>query len=65
MRFNSDPSKKTQEVYFSLKVNKEPHLPLMFNKNIVTSQKYLNTILGNRLLFEEHLKHLHTVYQNK
>ena len=58
MSFNPDPSKQAQEAIFSRIINKESHPPLTFNNNIVyqhMSQKHLGIILGNRLLFEEHL----------
>ena len=59
MRFNPDPSKQAQEVTFSKKVNKDSHPHLAFNNNIVyqaSSQKRLDIIFDNSLLFEEHLR---------
>ena len=35
MSFNPDPSKQTQEVIFSRKINKDYHPPLVFNNNNV------------------------------
>ena len=37
MSFNPDPSKETQEVIFSRKVNNVLHSPLIFN-NVIVSQ---------------------------
>ena len=59
MSFNPDPSKQTQEVIFSRKLNKDYHLPLPFNNNDVPgidSQNHLGIILDNRLSFANHLK---------
>ena len=62
MSFNPDPSKPSQEIIFSKKVNKNSHSlppPLSFNYSIVyqaTSHKNLGIIIDNRLLFEEHLR---------
>ena len=48
MNFNLDTAKQAQEVIFSCKTKKLPHLPLMFNNaNVTTSvyQKHLAVIL--------------------
>ena len=57
MSFNSDPSKKAQEVTFSQKVNNVLHPPLTFNNvdvGQIRSQKHL--FLDFKLSFNEHLE---------
>ena len=59
MSFNPDPNKQAQEVIFSRKINMQDHAPLIFNNNNASeakSQKHLDIVLDNRLLFDEHLK---------
>ena len=61
MSFNPDPSKQSQEVTFSLKIQKTCHPSIYFNNKSVKqvpSQKHLGLILDNRLNFEEHLKNI-------
>ena len=58
MRFNPDPNKQGQEVFFSRKLKKVCHPPLCFSNNNASqasSQKYLGLTLDNRLTFDEHL----------
>ena len=67
MNFNPDPSKQTQEIIFSRKINKISHPLLRFNINIVSQtqyQKHLGIFLDGRLTFEEHLKAI-TIMLNK
>ena len=62
MSFNPDPSKKTQEVIFSRKVDNLSHPPLTFNNvdvGQIRSQKHL--FLDFKLSFNEHLE---TVFAN-
>ena len=59
MGFNPDPSKPTQEVIFSRKLQKSTHPTLSFNNNILTqsvTQKHLGILLDTKLDFQEHLK---------
>ena len=59
MSFNLDSCKQTQEVIFSRKFDKDSHLPLTFNNNIVyqvPSQKHLGIRTDNRLSLEEQLR---------
>ena len=59
MSFNLDSRKQTQGVIFSRKVDKDSHLPLTFNNNIVyqvLSQKHLGIKTDNRLSLEEQLR---------
>ena len=59
MSFNPDPSKQAQEVIFSQKSKKEPHLPLVFNNANASqckSQKHLGIILDSKLTFEDRYK---------
>ena len=59
MSFNPDPSKQAQEVIFSQKSKKEPHLSLVFNNANASqckSQKHLGIILDSKLTFEDHYK---------
>ena len=61
MSFNPDPSKRTQEVIFSLKIQNTFHPSIYFNNKSVKqvpSQKHLGLILGNKLNFQEHLKNI-------
>ena len=56
--FKPDPTKQAQEVIFSRKTKKLPHLPLVFNNVNVTQsiyQKHLGIILDSKLTFENHL----------
>ena len=58
MRFNPDPNKQGQEVFFSRKLKKVCHPPLCFSNNNASqasSQKHLGLTLDNRLTFDEHL----------
>ena len=59
MSFNTDPSKKAQEVIFSRKVNNVSHSPLTFNNvdvGQVSSQKHLGMLLDFKLSFNEYLE---------
>ena len=58
MSFNPDPSKQTQEVIFSRKINKVYHPPLLFNNSTVqqiSSQKHLGIYLDEELTFKYHV----------
>ena len=59
MSFNSDSSKKAQEVIFSRKVSNVLHPPLTF-KNVdvgqIRSHKHLGMFLDFTLSFKEHLE---------
>ena len=59
MSFNPDTTKQAQEVFFSRKLKKKIHPPLLFNNASVTRtsfQKHLTIILCNQLKFDDHLK---------
>ena len=59
MSFSPGSIKQAQDFMFNRKVNKDPHLPLPFDNNIVyqaMSQKQLGVMLGNCLSIEDHLK---------
>ena len=59
MRFNSDPSKQTQDIIFSRKTKKISHPSLGFNNSIVSQtpyQKYLGIFLDAQLTSEDYLK---------
>ena len=59
MIFNSDPTKRAQEVIFSKKPQESFHPNLYFNKFVVEkvqTQKHLGLKLDKRLSFKEHLK---------
>ena len=59
MNFNPDPTKQTQEVIFSRKLQNTNHPCLNFNNNtanLTESQKYLGEVLDSRLDFKEHLE---------
>ena len=61
MSFNPDPSKQTQNVIFSTKLQMSTHPKLSFNNNTVTesvTQKHLGMLLNTKLDFQEHLKSL-------
>ena len=52
MRFNPDPTKQTQGVIFSRKINKIDRSPLYFNQNLVnssSSHKHLGMVLDQGL----------------
>ena len=58
MNLNPDPTKQAQEVIFSRKIKKLPHLPLVFNNTNVTQsiyEKNLGVILDPKLTFENHI----------
>ena len=58
MDFNPDVNKQAQEVLFSWKMERNIHLPLVFNNNIVSqakSQKYLGVTLDYKSIFEGRL----------
>ena len=58
MSFNPDPSNQAQEVFFSRKINKVYHPPLLFNNSTVqqiSSQKYLGIHLDEELTFKHHI----------
>ena len=67
MSFNPDPGKQTQEVIFSLKIQKAYHPSIYFNNKSVKqvhSQKHLEMILDTKLNFQGHLKNiLNKVYK--
>ena len=59
MSFNPDPRRQAQEIIFSKKTKKVPHLSLRFNNNILSQtlyKKHLGIFFDVRLTFEEHLK---------
>ena len=59
MNFNSDPSRKAQELIFSRKVNNVLHPPLTFNNvdvGQISSQKHLGMFPDFKLSFNEHLE---------
>ena len=61
MSFNLNPSKQTQEVIFSLKIEKPSHPVLIFNNNQVIQtpyQKHLGLLLDEKLNFGEHLRYI-------
>ena len=63
MSFNPDPSKQTQEVIFSCKLQKISHASIYFNNIPIeqaSSQKHLGMILDAKLNFHEHIKKLLT-----
>ena len=61
MSFNPDPSKQTQKVIFSHKIQKTFHPSIYFNNKSVKqvpSQKHLGLILDSKLNFQEHLQNI-------
>ena len=61
MNFNPDPSKQSQEVIFSRKLQKTNHNQVYFNHNSVKkvpSQKHLEIYLDTKLNFQEHLNNV-------
>ena len=61
MSFNSDPSKRDQELIFSRKLKAVPHPPITFNNNplsICPAQKHLELVLDSKLTFNEHINHI-------
>ena len=65
MSFNTDPSKKAQEIIFSRKVNNVLHSPLTFNNvdaGQIHSRKHLGMPLDFKLSFETSNEHLETVF---
>ena len=55
MSFNPDPSKQAQELFFSRKINKIHHPPLLFNNSTIqqiSSQKHLGIHLDEELAFK-------------
>ena len=61
MSFNLNPSKQTQEVIFSLKIEEPSHPVLIFNNNQVIEtpyQKDLSLLLDEKLNFGEHLRYI-------
>ena len=61
MSFNPNPSKQAQEVIFSRKIKKLPHLSLVFINNNVSQaspQKHLGDTLNVKLTFDEHLNNV-------
>ena len=58
LSLNPDPSNQSQEVFFSRKINKVYHPPLLFNNSTVqqiSSQKYLGIHLDEELTFKHHI----------
>ena len=56
-----DPSKQTQEVIFSRKIQKTCHPSIYFNNKSVkqvASQKHLGMILNTKLNFQDNLKNI-------
>ena len=56
-----NPSKQTQEVIFSLKIEKPSHPVLIFNNNQLIQtpyQKDLSLLLDEKLNFAEHLRYI-------
>ena len=61
MNFNPDPSKQSQEVIFSRKLQKTNHNQVYFNHNSVKkvpSQKHLEIYLDTKLNFQKHLNNV-------
>ena len=61
MNFNPDPSKRSQEVIFSRKLQKTNHNQVYFNHNSVKqvpSQKHLGMYLDTKLNFQKHLNNV-------
>ena len=61
MSFNPDINKQTQEVIFSLKLQKSNHPSLTFNGTSVTQseiQKHLGMFLDSKLDFKEHIQNM-------
>ena len=61
MSFNPDINKQTQEVIFSLKLQKSNHPSLTFNGTSVTQseiQKHLGMFLDSKLDFKEHIENV-------
>ena len=59
MKFNPNPNKQTQEVYFSNRTNKNSFLSITFNNSKVETisfRKHLGLILDERLNFTEYLE---------
>ena len=59
MQFNPNPSKQTNEIYFSRKPNTDDYIPIKLNDSPVQlceSQKHLVVILDNHLSFHEHIE---------
>ena len=59
MLFNPDPQKQAQEVIFSRKTIKAPHLSVVFNNVPVVQsscQKHLGVYLDQKLNFIHHIK---------
>ena len=59
MLFNPDPQKQAQEVIFSRKTIKAPHLSVVFNNVPVVQsscQKHLGVYLDQKLNFTHHIK---------
>ena len=59
MKFNPDPNKQAQELYFSNRINEDSSLSITFNNSKVetaSSQKHLGIILDEWLNFNEHLE---------
>ena len=59
MRFNPDPNKQAQEVYFSRKTNKGDFENLSFNGSTVeacSSHKHLGLIMDDKLNFDVHVQ---------
>ena len=59
MRFNTDPTKKAEEVIFSRKTTKKTHPKVFFNNipvNIADSQKHLGLYLDSKVPLDIHVK---------
>ena len=58
IKFNPNTTKQVQEVFFSRKVKKTVHPPLLFNATVTWtfSQKHLGIIIDNQLKFDGDIK---------
>ena len=54
MNLNLDANKQAQKVFFSRKVTKINHQPLLFNQNLVKlsfTQKHLGMVVNTKLVY--------------
>ena len=59
MSLNPDPTKQTQEIFFSRKISQRNHPDLFLNNNIVkvtTFHKHLGMIFDSKLRFDENVR---------